>query len=229
MFKNCMKCLTCAYEEVCNIFHLIFLHFVQFFFLCTHNFNRQFCCFPESCGPWFHLIQDDADTFEQRGCLRHTSIKTEDYKLDRLTKIRPGGPFLLSKGLSTTREKLFTGELDLFYWYFLFLFVQILTRDTKAPSTDQCRHHWLVMFLIRPHTDCSNMIKEENWKSNATATTIFIDSCRAQLTNQNYLIIDSVHASDIHLLIFKEFVIIFHFTLCYKAICVNYTSFYLIW
>ena len=111
-------------------------------------------------------------------------FQTENYKLDRLTKIRPGGPFLLSKGLSTTREKLFTAELDLFYWYFLFLFVQILTRDTKAPSTVHYRHNWLVMFLIGPPIDCSNMIKEENWKSYATATTIFIDSWRAQLANQ---------------------------------------------
>ena len=174
----------CAYEEVWKIFHFIFLRFVQIFFLCTQNFNRQFCCFSESCGPWFHLHQDDAETFKHCGCRRNTSIsnpKLQNWPVDQNLARRT---ILPSKGLSTTREKLFAGELDLFYWYSLFFFVQIVTRDTKAPSTDQCRHNWLVMFLIRPRIDCSNMIKEENWKSFASATTIFIDTWRAQLAIQ---------------------------------------------
>ena len=155
------------------------------YFSCVHRIlTDSFAVFQRVVGPDFICFKMTRTLLSSADVEDTLLFQTENYKLDRLTKIRPGGPFLLSKGLSTRREKLFTGELDLFYWYILLLFVQILTRDTKAPSTDQCRHNWLVMFLIRPPIDCSNMIKEENWKSYATATTIFIDSWRAQLANQ---------------------------------------------
>ena len=152
-------------------------HFLEF---CSNriffNFNRYIFCFSESFGPWFHLLQDDVDTFEQCGCRRQTSIQTEGYKLNRLTKIRPEGPFLLSKDLPTTGEKLWTMWTRFVNCHFLPSFVQILTRDTKSKSTDQYRHNWLIMFIIRLPTDCSNMIKEENLKSYAIALTMFIDS-----------------------------------------------------
>ena len=48
---------------------LIFLHFVQIIFFGAHNFLHIFLLFSESCGPWFHLLHDVADTFEQCGML----------------------------------------------------------------------------------------------------------------------------------------------------------------
>ena len=112
------------------------------YFSCVHRIlTDSFAVFQRVVGSDFICFKMTRTLLSSADVEDTLVFQTKNYKLDRLTKIRPGGPFLLSKGLSTTREKLFTGELDLFYWYFLFLFVQILTRDTKAPSTDQCRHN----------------------------------------------------------------------------------------
>ena len=86
------------------------------YFSCVHIIlTDSFAVFQRVVGPDFICFRMTRTLLSSADVQETLLFQTENYKLDRLTKIRPGGPFLLSKGLSTTQEKLFTGELDLLY------------------------------------------------------------------------------------------------------------------